>query len=81
MYMKTRPKASGKKTGGVANLQSSQKILISCACETKLGFVLLFLKNAIRSKGQLTYSLTVHITIVAGVLSYTCTINTEDITL
>ena len=35
-----------KKLRGAANLQSSQKISISRACETKLGCVLSFLENA-----------------------------------
>ena len=35
-----------KKTGGAPNLQSSQKVSISHACEMKLGCALLFLENA-----------------------------------
>ena len=44
MYSTTRPKPLKKPSGG-ANLQSSQKIWISGACETKLGCVLSFLEN------------------------------------
>ena len=47
MYIKTRLKDPEKKTGGAANLQSSQKILISRAYEMKLGCVPSFLENAI----------------------------------
>ena len=46
MYSTTRPKPLKKPSRG-ANLQSSQKIWISGACETKLGCVLSFLENAI----------------------------------
>ena len=46
MYTKTRPRAP-EKARGAANLQSSQKISISRACETKLGRVLSFLENII----------------------------------
>ena len=35
-----------KKPKGEANLQSSQKVSISCGCKTKLGYILLFLENA-----------------------------------
>ena len=47
MYSTTRPKPLKKPSGG-ANLQSSQQIWISGACETKLGCVLSFLENATR---------------------------------
>ena len=46
MYTKTRPKAP-EKTKGAAILQSSQRISISRACETKLGCVLSLLEKAI----------------------------------
>ena len=48
MYSTTRPKPLKKPSGG-ANLQSSQKIWISGARETKLGCVLSFLENAIKT--------------------------------
>ena len=47
IYSTTRPKPLKKPSGGT-NLQSSQKIWISGACEMKLGCVLSFLENAIR---------------------------------
>ena len=43
-----------KKARGVANLQSSQKISISRACETKLWCVLSFLENANDNNNNIT---------------------------
>ena len=54
MYSTTRPKPLKKPSGG-ANLQSSQKIWISGACETKLGCVLSFLENAMSGRDALIF--------------------------